>query len=36
VTHSIAETTLANATAFATGSGGLHEVTLELLDGGRG
>lgn len=34
--RNIAETTLTNATAFATGEGELHAVTLELVDGGRG
>jgi D-lactate dehydrogenase len=34
--RNIADTTLANATAFATGSGEIHQVTLELIGGGRG
>lgn len=32
----IAETTLSNATAFETGAGTLHRVTLDQVQGGRG
>jgi len=34
--QSIAETTLANATSFEMGTGPLHTVTLEEVQGDRG